>query len=180
MAQFSVNTSRLMPYPNFKFRVMWDDKYVAAVSKVSPLKRTTQVITHRDGGNHSGSVKGPGRTEYDAITLEQGVAHDMEFVRWANKVWDYSNAQADADKRIKEMSLKDYKKNIIIDVFNEAGQKAVSYLVYDCWVSEYQALSELDGSGNGVLIASIKIENHGWIRDPKTTEPTEAAFTDPA
>ena len=179
MAQFSINAARLIPYANFKFRVKWDGKYVAGVSKVSPLKRTTEVISHRDGGDASGSRKGPGRTEYDAVVLEQGVAHDKEFLRWANKVWDYGNAQAPADTRTLEVSLLDFRKNIIIDVFNEAGQKVISYEVFNCWVSEYQAQSELDGNGNAVLIATLKLENEGWVRAeiPETLEPT---FTNPA
>lgn len=105
MAQFAANAQRLDPYKNFKFRVAWDGKYVAGVSKVSPLKRTTEVVKHREGGDASSSRKSPGRTEYEAITLERGVTHDTEFEKWANKVWDYANAQAAPDQRQKESSL---------------------------------------------------------------------------
>src|SRR5207253_2657599 len=150
MAQFSVNTTRFDPYKNFKFRVKWDGRYVAGVSKVSAVKRTTEVVKHREGGDPSSSRKSPGRTEYDAITLERGVTHDLEFEQWANKVWDYSNAQAAPDQRNQEVSLADFRKDIIIDVFNEAGQKVLSYLVYRCWVSELQALSDLDANANAV------------------------------
>jgi phage tail-like protein len=178
MAQFSVNATRLDPYKNFKFRVKFDNHYVAGVSKVSMLKRTTEVVRHRDGGDESSSRKSPGRTEYDPITLERGVTHDVDFEQWANKVWDYTNAQAqNADK---EVSLADFRKEIIIDVFNEAGQKVISYQVYRCWVSEYQAIPELDANANAVAIQHIKLENEGWIRDTTVTEPTEPTFTDPA
>ncbi len=180
MAQFTVNATRLDPYKNFKFRVKWDGRYVAGVSKVSPLKRTTEVVRHRDGGDESSSRKSPGRTEYEAITLERGVTHDVEFERWANKVWDYSNAQAAPDQRVQEVSLADLRKDIAIDVFNEAGQKVLSYLVYRCWVSEYQPLSDLDANANAVAIQHIKLENEGWIRDPSVVEPTEPKYTDPA
>jgi phage tail-like protein len=125
MAQFTVNATRLDPYKNFKFRVKWNNRYVAGISKVSTLKRTTEVVKHRDGGDESTSRKSPGRTEYDAITLERGVTHDIEFEQWANKVWDYSNAQAAPDQRDREVSLSDFRKDIIIDVFNEAGQKVI-------------------------------------------------------
>jgi phage tail-like protein len=177
MAQFSVNAMRLDPYKNFKFRIKFDNHYVAGVSKVSMLKRTTEVVRHRDGGDESSSRKSPGRTEYDPITLERGVTHDVDFEQWANKVWDYTNAQAQsADK---EVSLADFRKEVIIDVFNEAGQKVISYQVFRCWVSEYQALPDLDANANAVAIQHIKLENEGWIRDTTVTEPTEPTFTDP-
>ena len=179
MAQFTVNATRLDPYKNFKFRVKWDGRYVAGVSKVSPLKRTTEVVKHRDGGDESSSRKSPGRTEFDAITLERGVTHDLEFEQWANKVWDYSNAQAGPDQRVQEVSLADFRKDIIIDVFNEAGQKVLSYQIYRCWVSEYQSISDLDANANAVAIQHIKLENEGWIRDVSVAEPKEPTFTDP-
>ena len=179
MAQFTVNANRLDPYKNFKFRVKWNNRYVAGISKVSTLKRTTEVVKHRDGGDESTSRKSPGRTEYDAITLERGVTHDIEFEQWANKVWDYPNAQAAPDQRDREVSLADFRKDLIIDVFNEAGQKVISYLVYRCWVSEFQAISDLDANANAVAIQHIKLENEGWIRDLNVKEPAEPSFADP-
>lgn len=180
MAQFSVNASRIDPYRNFKFRVKWDGQYVAGISKVSNLRRTTEVIKHRDGGDESTSRKGPGRTEYEAITLERGVTHDLAFEQWANRIWDYNNAQASADSRNKEVSLKDFRKDIVIDLYNEAGQKVISYQVFRCWVSEYQAVPDLDANANSVAIQHIKLENEGWVRDISVTEPTEPSFTDPS
>ena len=174
MAQFTVNAKRVDPYKNFKFRVKWDGAYVAGVSKVSVLKRTTEVVKHRDGGDPSTSHKSPGRTEYDPITLERGVTHDLAFEQWASKVWDYQNAQAqNADQ---EVSLADFRKDVIIDFFNEAGQKVISYHVYRCWVSEYQALPDLDANANAVAIQHIKLENEGWDRDPAVVEPQEPSF----
>ncbi len=180
MAQFSVNASRFDPYKNFKFRVKWDGAYVAGISKVSALKRTTEVIEHREGGDPSTVRKSPGRSKYEPITLERGVTHDPAFQQWANKVWDYANAQAAPDQRTQEMSLKDFRKDIIIDVFNEAGQKVLSYYVYRAWVSEYQALPELDANANAVAIQTLKLENEGWDMDVDVTEPEEPSFVDPA
>jgi phage tail-like protein len=173
-APFSVNATRLDPYKNFKFRVKWDGVYVAGVSKVSALKRTTEVVKFRDGGDESSSRKSPGRTEFEAITLEQGVTHDTTFEQWANKVWNYGNAQA--AQRDKEVSLKDFRKDLILDVFNEAGQKVISYLIYRCWVSEYQALPDFDANANAVAIKHIKLETEGWERDVSVVEPTEVQF----
>ena len=173
MAQFTVNASRFDPYANFKFRVKWDGKYVAGVSKVGGLKRTTEVVEHREGGDPSTSRKSPGRVKFEAITLERGVTHDVEFEQWANKVWDFGAGPG------VESSLKDFRKDILIDVFNEAGQKVISYLVFRAWVSEYQALSDLDGNANAVAIQHIKLENEGWIRDTNVKEPKEPTFTDP-
>ncbi len=174
MAQFSVNTERFDPYKNFKFRVKWDGNYVAGVSKVSGLKRTTEVVTHREGGDPSSSRKSPGRTEYEAITLERGVTHDSEFIQWANKVWNYGSGLGS------EVSLKDFRKNIIIEVYNEAGQPALAYNVFRCWVSEFQALPELDANANAVAIQTLKLENEGWEPDTGVTEPTEPSFDEPA
>ncbi len=174
MAQFSANVNRFDPYKNFKFRVKWDGKYVAGVSKVSGLKRTTEVIKHREGGDPSSSRKSPGRTEYEAITLERGVTHDMEFERWANKVWNYGAGLGS------ETSLSDFRKNLIIEVYNEAGQLALAYTVYRCWVSEYQPLPDLDANANAVAIQTLKLDNEGWERDYDVGEPTEESFTEPA
>ncbi len=174
MAQFSVNTNRFDPYKNFKFRVKWDGRYVAGVSKVGALKRTTEVVKHRDGGDPSSSRKSPGRTEYEAITLERGVTHDKEFEQWANKVWNFGAGLGS------EVSLKDFRKDIIIEVYNESGQLALAYKVFRCWVSEFQATADLDANANAVLIQHIKLENEGWERDVEVTEPSEESFTVPA
>jgi len=177
MAQFTVNPSRFDPYRNFKFRVKFDGRYVAGVSKVSALKRTTEVVKHRDGGDPSTSRKAPGRTEYEAITLERGVTHDPEFEKWANKVWQVGTAGAGSGG---ETSLKDFRKDIIIEVYNEAGQVVLAYRVYRCWVSEYQALPDLDANANAVAIQHVKLENEGWERDQEVVEPQEPTFTNPA
>jgi phage tail-like protein len=174
MAQFSVNATRFDPYKNFKFRVKWDGKYVAGVSKVGALKRTTEVVKHREGGDPSSTRKSPGRTEYEAISLERGVTHDKEFEQWANKVWNYGSGLGS------EVSLKDFRKDVIIEVYNEAGQLAIAYKVYRCWVSEFQAQADLDANANAVIIQSIKLENEGWERDYEVAEPAEQTFTEPA
>ena len=173
MAQFSVNATRFDPYKNFKFRVKWDGRYVAGVSKLSPLKRTTEVVKHRDGADLSSSRKSPGRTEYEAITLERGVTHDKEFEQWANKVWNFGAGLG------AEVSLKDFRKDIIIEVYNEAGQLAVAYKLYRCWVSEYQAMPDLDANANAVAIQHIKLENEGIERDYEVPEPAEPSFVEP-
>ena len=173
MAQFTVNTFRVDPYKNFKFRVKWDGRYVAGVSKVGMLKKTTEVVKHRDGGDPSTSHKSPGRTEFDAITLERGVTHDPEFENWAGKVWNFGGGLG------AEVSLKDFRKDIIIEVYNEAGQKVIAYNVYRCWVSEFQALPDLDANANAIAIQHLKLENEGWERDYDVGEPTEGTFTEP-
>jgi phage tail-like protein len=169
-AKFSVNIHRHDPYKNFKFRVKWDGKYIVGVSRVSGLKRRTEVVMHREGGDPSSTRKSPGHTEYDAITLERGITHDHEFERWANKVWNYGSGLGS------EVSLKDFRKDIIIEVYNEAGQLAIAYKVYRCWVSEYQALPVLDANANEVAIESIVLQNEGWERDEEITEPVEPSF----
>jgi phage tail-like protein len=168
MPQFSVNPNRMDPYKNFKFRVTWDGHYVAGVSRISALRRTTEVVEHREGGDPSASRKSPGRTKYDPITLERGLTHDLEFERWANKVWGLNQGGV-------EVSLKDFRKDIVIEIHNEAGQTTHRFFVYRCWVSEYQALPDLDANGTSVLIEHLVLENEGWVRDPAVVEPEEPA-----
>lgn len=173
MAKFSVNAQRRDPYKNFKFRVKWDGRYVAGVSKVSTLKRTTEVIEHRDGGDNNTVMRAPGQSKFEAITLERGVSHDPEFELWAGKVWYVSGALG------RQVSLADFRKDIIIELYNEAGQLVLSYNVYRCWVSEFQAIPELDASANAVAIQTLKLENEGWERDLAVVEPAEPSFDIP-
>jgi len=163
MTEFSVNPHRHDPYKNFKFRVKWDGKYVAGISKVSALRRTTEVIEHREGGDPSSSRKSPGFTAYAPIVMERGVTHDLEFEQWANLV---SNLNS-------EMSLKNFRKDIILEIYNEAGQLAIAYKIFRCWVSEYQALPDLDANNSSALIQQIRLENEGWERDYEVSEPVE-------
>lgn len=171
MANFSVNPQRFDPYKNFKFRVKWDGRYVAGISKIGALKRTTEIVEHREGGDPSSSRKSPGRTKYEAITLERGVTHDLEFEQWANKVWNFGTGLG------VEVSLKNFRKDIIIEVYNEAGQLAIAYKIYRCWVSEYQAMPDLDANANAVAIQTLKLENEGWERDLEVAEPSEPEFS---
>jgi phage tail-like protein len=175
VAQFTVNQTRFDPYKNFKFRVKWDGRYVAGVSKVGALKRTTEVVRHREGGDPSTSRKSPGRNEYDPITIERGLTHDTEFEKWVNKVWQIGTSGAGSGQ---EVSLRDFRKDIRIELYNEAGQLVIAYNVYRCWVSEFQ-VNDLDANANAVLIHHIRLENEGWERDQEVPEPAEPTFTNP-
>lgn len=174
MPQFTVNAQRFDPYKNFKFRVKWDNRFVAGISKVGGLKKTTEVVKHREGGDPSSSRKSPGRTEYEAISLERGVTHDTEFEIWANKVWNFGSGLG------AEVSLKDFRKDITIELYNEAGQLAIRYNLFRCWVSEFQAMPDLDANANAIAIQHIKLENEGWERDYSVTEPSEPSFVEPS
>jgi phage tail-like protein len=171
--EFKKATYRYDPYKNFRFKIKWDGNYVAGVNRVSGLSRTTQVVTFREGGDPSTVHKSPGQTEYGAISLERGVTYDEEFERWANKVWSYKNSTDNAEQLV---SLKDFRKDIIIELYNEAGQKVLAYNVYRCWVSEYQPLPDLDSSDSAVAIQMIKLENEGWERDSAVKEPDEPSY----
>ena len=173
MAQFSVNPRRFDPYKNFKFRVKWDGRYVAGVSKVGALKRSTEIVEHREGGDPSTGRKSPGRSKFEAVTIERGVTHDLEFEQWANKVWNFGAGLG------VESSLADFRKDIIIELYNEAGQLAKAWKLYRCWVSEFQALPDLDANANAVAIEHIKLENEGWERDLDVVEPAEPSFVEP-
>jgi phage tail-like protein len=174
MVMFPANPSRLDPYKNFKFRLKWDGKYVAAVSKMSALKRTTEVILHRSGGDPSVQYAMPGKQKYEAITLERGLTQDMAFHDWAALVWNYGSALG------AEVSLANFRKNIYHEFYNEAGQLVMAYKIYRCWVSEYQAMPDQDANGNAVAIEHIKLENEGWERDTSVTEPAEPTLSNAA
>ena len=163
---FVVNAKRVDPYKSFKFRVKWDGKVVLGVSKVSALKRTTEVVKHRDGGDNSTDHKSPGRTTYDAITMERGLTHDAEFEIWAKKVHD--------SKGDTLMDLANYKKELILEMMNEKGHVVFRYFLHACWVSEFTALPELNSNANALAIESLKIELEGWDRDEDTKEPKES------
>ncbi|MEA3066189.1 MAG: hypothetical protein QOJ27_2650 [Sphingomonadales bacterium] len=175
MVKFTTNANRVDPYKAFKFRVrLPDGDYVAGVSKVSSLKRTTEVVKHREGGDPSTSRKSPGQTEYEAITLERGVTHDIQFEQWANKVWNYGSGLG------AEVSLKDFRKDLVLEIYNEAGQLALAYKLFRCWPSEFVAFPDLDASASAVAIQTLKLENEGWERDYDVTEPSEPSFNEPA
>ena len=166
MAQFAVNAHRFDPYKNFKFRIKWDGKYVAGVSKISALKQSTEPVTHREGGDPSTSRVAPSAWKFEPITLERGLTHDPEFENWAKLIF---NTDGDA-----AISLKNFRKDLIIELLNEQGTKAKAYKVYRCWVSEYTALPELDAGGNAVAIESMVLQNEGWERDLDVPEPEES------
>jgi phage tail-like protein len=163
MAQFVVNSTRFDPYKSYMFRVRWDGEYIAGLSKMGALKRTTEPVTHRIGGDPSHERKSPGTSKFEAVTFERGVTHDRAFEAWANLVHSLDSP----------ISLANFRKDVIVDVFNEANQLALSYQLFRCWVSEFQALPELDANSNAVAIEMIKIELEGWKRDVSVTEPTE-------
>jgi len=176
MAKFTVNTQRFDPYKSFRFLVYFagSSTPVAGISKVGALKRSNDPVEHREGGDPSTSRKSPGRNKFEPITLERGVTHDQEFEKWANKVWNYGSGLG------AEVSLKDFRKDINIHLLNETGQVVLAYKVYRCWVSEFQALPDLDANASAVAIQTIKLENEGWERDYDVVEPSEPTFDEPA
>lgn len=174
MPRFTVNAQRFDPYMDFRFQVSIDGKTVAGLSKVSALMRTTSVVEFREGGDPATPRKMPGQTTFAAITLERGVTHDTTFLRWANKVWNFGAGLG------AESSLQDFRKDVILNLYNEAGQLALSYKIYRAWVSEFKALPDLDASSSGTAIQSIKLENEGWEIDLDVPEPREISYEEPA
>jgi phage tail-like protein len=162
---FPGNTERFDPYKSFKFIVKFDGKPVAAVSKMSALKRTTEPVVHRVGGDPSTSRVSPSSWKFEPITLERGVTHDPDFEAWANLSFSTAGDAA--------MSLKNFRKTLSIDLLNEQGAVAKSYLVFRCWVSEYQALPEMDANTTAVAIETLVLQNEGWVRDVNVPVPTE-------
>jgi phage tail-like protein len=167
MPEFPVNPMRFDPYKNFKFRVKWDGQYIPAISRVTGLIRATEVIEHREGGDPSTSRKSPGLTQFGPITLERGLTDDAAFENWANLVWKLGAGLG------AESSLNEFRKDVLIEIFNEAGQKVRAYKVYRCWPSEYQALPTLDANETSVAVEHIRLENEGWERDTSLAPPVQ-------
>ncbi|ABI57103.1 phage tail protein [Alkalilimnicola ehrlichii MLHE-1] len=163
---FPVNTHRHDPYRTFKFQILIDGQPVAGLKKMSALKKSTESVAWRTAGDPSHERQLPGGTSYEAVTLEQGLTHDPVFENWANLV---NNIEGDGG-----MSLRNFRKDIIINVLNLQGQVAISYKVFRAWVSEFQALPELDaGTMNAVGIQTITLQHEGWQRDTSVPEPAE-------
>jgi len=164
---FTVNMQRFAPYPTHRFQIYFGGSTspVAVVSKVSGLKRTCEVIEYKEGGNPI-ILKGLGRMKYEPITLERGITHDRDFVTWAN-------AAQVLDKGAPNSSLKNLRQEVRIDLLNEAGQPVWRFMVHRAWVSEYQALPDLDAGANAIAIEHVKLENEGWEQDISLTEPQE-------
>jgi len=168
--EFSVNTHRFDPYQRFKFRVKWDGKYIPGITYISGLNRETEVIQHRSAGDSNNIRRIPGKTVYEPVVIKRGRTHDLEFERWANKVFSYGNGAGS------EVSLKDYRKDIIIELCNEAGQTVMAFKIFRCWPSRYSALDELDALNNTIAVETLVLEHEGWERDNAVTEPTEPSF----
>ncbi len=169
MAEFTVNPTRVDPYKNFNFRLKWDGQYVAGVSRVSGLKRATEVVEHREGGDPSSTRKSPGLTRYEPITVERGVTQDPAFEQWANKVWQLGAGLGG------EVALADFRKDVLLEFYNEAGQLALAFNIYRCWPSAYEALPDLDANAGAVAIERLVLQNEGWERDASVVEPKEPA-----
>ncbi len=167
MPTFTANVNRFDTYKTYRFLIYFGASTapVAAVSKVGGLKRSSDVIEYKQGGDPI-SRKGLGRTKYEPITLERGLTHDLDFATWAN-------AAQVLDKGSASTSLKNLRKEVRIDLLNEAGQPVYRFNIHRCWVSEYQALPDLDASGTAIALEHIKLENEGWEYDASLTEPTE-------
>ena len=163
--QFVVNALRFDPYKNFKFRVKFNGKVVAGISKCSPLKQATEAVTHREGGDPNSARLTPGVWKFDPITLERGVTHDKDFEDWAKLIW---SVEGDA-----VISLENFRKNITIELLNEQGVIAKAFNVFRCWVSEYTALPELDANAHAVAIEKLVLQNEGWERDVDVLEPQQ-------
>jgi phage tail-like protein len=181
MAAVSSNSSANL-YRNFKFRLLWNGKSVAGVSKCSALTRSTPVTAHRAGGDPTTPRRMPGQSAYDAITLERGVTHDIAFEQWANKVWDYHDVSVDDQQggaSAQDVSLKDFRRDFILEVYYEASQKVAAYTIRRCWPSEFIAVPEMDANGAAVAIQMLKLENEGWERDTSVADSDEPSLTPP-
>ena len=172
-APFAVNPARFDPYNQCKFRVKWDGRYIAGISSVSGLVRRTEIVVHREGGDPSSDRRSPGLTNHDPIILERGRTHDTEFEEWANKVWNFGSGLGS------EVSLADFRKDIVIELYNEAGQLVMAWKVYRCWPSKYVAVSSLNADFCTTAMETLTLQHEGWERDYDVTEPSEPSYEEP-
>ncbi|MEW9920204.1 phage tail protein [Marimonas sp. MJW-29] len=175
MTQLNLSGQRVVPYAGHKFRIKEiGGDYFFAVNKISALSRTVEVMEYREGGDPSLMRKSPGQAKYEPITMERGVTNNPQFEQWANKVWNYGEGLG------AEVSLADFRKQLYLEIYNEAGQLVLGYRIYQCWVSEFRAFPDLDAGSSAFAIQTIKLENEGWERDYDITVPDEPSLTEPA
>jgi phage tail-like protein len=146
-------SSGLDPYASFRFRIMWQGRYVAGAAKLGGLKRTSEIVKDNQSLTAS-QQKAAQRSKYEAITLERGVTHDREFENWASEVAEREDAAGSKSSR----------RAILIGECDEPGHFVQSYRLVRAWVSD-EASPDLDASANAVTIETIKLENEGWRRD---------------
>lgn len=169
-ADFTVNSTRFDPYKNFKFRLKWDGKYVSGVAKVNGLHRDTTVTTIREGA--TGRItKTPGTTTYQPIVIERGRTHDTAFEEWANKIYNLSSSGGSP--------AANFRKDMMVELYNEAGQMVMAWRVKNCWPSKYSPLKEFNANRTEVAVESMTLEHDGWERDTAVTEPSEPTYTRP-
>lgn len=170
MVMFPVNPQRMDPYKNFKFRLRWEGRYVAALSKVSSLKMSVEAIKFREGGDPSTTRVSPGQASYDPITLERGLTLDTEFEAWMRQIWNFGSGFG------RQVALANYRRDVTLEFYNEAGQLVIGYNIFRCWPSQYQAMPDLDAGGNAVAIQTLVLQNEGWQRDTGLEPPPEPSF----
>jgi phage tail-like protein len=165
MAQFSVNSDRVDPYANFRFKVLFGTDVVAGASKISGLKATTDPLSYRDGGNNSTPYLQPGLTKFEPITIERGITHDTQFEEWALKVFHPQSPLL--------VSLATFRRDLTIELYNLQGVKVRAWNAFRCWVSEFHAVPELDANAAAVAFESIVLQNEGFLRDTAVVETKE-------
>lgn len=173
----SIRSSIMDPLLTYKFVVSWEVggslQVVAGVSKIGPLKRTTESVGY---ANEPGPVI-PGQTKYAEIELERGIIFDVAFERWANKLWEYGSTATLGS----EVSLADFRKHLRIDVLNQAGQIVRRYDVFNCWPSALTLLPELDaGAAGSIALESMTLQNEGWTRDTTINGAEASSFDEPS
>lgn len=164
MAEFTVNTQRLDPYKNFKFRVGWDGKSVPGICFISGLIWDTQVVEYREGTDPSRVHSGPGLTSFEPITLTRGVTHDPAFEDWAALVWSSTG---------NGVALNELRKEVTITLLNEAGQPVKAFHLHRCWPSRYQPIGALDSNNAMVAMESLTLQYEGFERDVSVVEPKQ-------
>lgn len=165
MARFAVNPYRLDPYKTSKFQLILDGRVVPDVVRISALRRETETVLYRPGDFPNHLIKAPGLTDFDPIIIERGITHDTTFEDWADLCY---SVQGDA-----AISLKNFRKDMLINLLNRQGTVVLSYRIYRGWVSEYTALPELDAHANETAIERIVVQHEGWERDEAVAEPAE-------
>ena len=149
--------SKFDPYRKFKFRIKIDGKVVAALTKCSALTVSVASTEFRSGEMDAFKQKLPGQVTFEPITLEQGVTDDKTFELWATAMANYmGNKGADSEK-----TPDDFRKDLDIEIYNLNNERVKAYRVYNCWVSKYTAVPDLDAASSDVMIQTLELQNEG-------------------
>lgn len=164
MAENTPAVERHDPFRGFKFKVVIPGLTKAGFSKVSGLKEATEVTTYREGTDAVTSRKLPGLTEYDNVTLEQGLSKDNGFRDWRKQIVNLAKeAGADGTGPAGVAPPLAFRKTVTISLYDKAGTEVKQWQLREAWPASLE-VADLDAMSSDVVIESLELAHEGMIQ----------------